>query len=106
MKLAIFYPFSNYEDGELSTGYAETMWKFETCSEHGSVHTSQMCFLTQAWESDYVVFIVNSIGIPIRIQNGMKGVDKELRKEHNMFRLWQGGALGNLLLPTVRENED
>lgn len=103
--MAMFYPFSDYKDGALLTGYGETDCAFHDAKDGDHVHTSQMCFLNKAWDEGYAVFIINSIGIPVYIHNGMKGVDKELRKEHNLFRLWQAGALGNLLLPIAERVE-
>lgn len=101
MKMAMFYPFSDYKDGQLLTGYGETEFAFDAAKDGDHVHTSQMCFLNKAWEEGYAVFIINGIGLPVYIHNGMKGVDKELRKEHNLFRLWAAGALGNHLLPIL-----
>lgn len=99
--MAMFYPFSNYKDGQLLTGYGETEFAFGAATDGDDIHTAQMCFLNKAWDEGYAVFIINSSGIPVYIHNGMKGVDKELRREHNLFRLWQGGALGNRLLPIL-----
>jgi len=70
-----------------------------------TVHTTQMCFLTDAWDLGLDVWIVNYDEIPIQIKNGMPGVDKELRKEHNLFRLWRAGALqNNLILCPLGQN--
>lgn len=72
---------------------------FKECLDN--VHTYQMALLDRAWEK----------GLNIRIwyqdvdmytftqfKHGDSVYGKELRKEHNFYRLWVGGALGDHLI--------
>lgn len=96
----IFYPrgyfkaINSFEETALAISQAMN----NKTEEHIFIHTSQMCFLTDAWGFDLDVWIVNADDLPVQIVNQMYGVDKELRKEHNLFRLWRTGALRNDLI--------
>lgn len=70
-----------------------------------NVHTYQMALMDRAWEK----------GMTIRIwyqdvdcytyeefKYGTVAYGKELRKEHNFYRLWVGGALGDHLITGFR----
>ena len=59
--------------------------------------TTQISLINVAWDYDYTIYIVNLDGKLIKVENGMPDVVKELRKAHNIYKLWVSGALGNNL---------
>lgn len=92
----IFYPFGNKH---ALSSFSDTGEAIRNASATGEyIHTTQMCFLTDAWDMDFDVWIVDSEGMSVNIKNGMPGVDKQLTKSHNLFRLWRGGVLHNKLI--------
>lgn len=94
MSTIIFYPFG---DDQAVQSFSDTGEAIKSRSGE-YIHTTQMCFLTDAWDFDMDIWIVDRKGQAVQIKNGMLGVDKELRKEHNLFRLWRSGALHNDLI--------
>lgn len=96
----IFYPFGNSRaiSSFNETGEAIKEVMTSVPEERIFIHTEQMCFLTDAWDLELDIWIVNKEAIPMSIQNIIETMDKEIRPSHNLFRLWRAGAFGNDLI--------
>lgn len=70
------------------------------------VHTYQMGLLDRAWERGLIIRIWYQdvdLYTYVEFKHGDVAYGKELRKEHNFYRLWVGGALGNHLITGFKE---
>ena len=105
MKVATFYPNWKQGDADVMHGYDETLLAIARGLD---VHTTQMCLINEV--KDYDVIRICESRLPLReplppdsdrgvvvIANDHDGTyscdrtEFELRRAHNLFRLWEAG---------------
>lgn len=74
-------------------------------SRLNDVHTYQMALLDRCWEKGLIIRIWYQDGYGYKYEEfkpGMSVYGKVLRREHNFYRLWVGGALGDHVVSGFR----
>ncbi len=98
-KLIIFDPFGYDDLSGLHTH--EYMIAHAAMLASTNVITTQMGLLDIAWDHGYDVYIVNNeskiIFIDIDNQESLN-ISRQLRREHNLYKMWRAGALGDQFL--------
>lgn len=95
----VFDPFE-YDDisGVHNTHYLLTQLQIVAGN---NVVTTQMGLLDIPWDYHYDIYIINNeaqvIPIDLNNQEPLKML-KQLRREHNLFKLWRSGGLGDQFL--------
>lgn len=63
------------------------------------LHTLQMSFLREAWDLHFEygarIFVHDSTGV-YEIKEGCERTDRELRRAHNIFKIWRAGGFNPL----------
>lgn len=77
--------------------YAET---WDLIQSKTNFITLQMGLLDTCWDYGYDVYIINNSRVPVLISNETLDIPKELRHEHNLFKLWRSGGLGEQFDPS------
>lgn len=66
-----------------------------------NVVTTQMGLLDIPWDYNYSIYIVNNqsqvISVDLQDQSPLN-ISRQIRREHNLFKLWRSGGLGDQFL--------
>ncbi len=98
-KLVIFDPFGYDDLSGLHTH--EYLFAHAAMLASTNLITTQMALLDIAWEHDYDVYIVNNDSkiVMIGLENQEHlNLSRQLRREHNLYKMWRSGALGDQFL--------
>jgi hypothetical protein len=98
-KMVIFDPFG-YDD--LSGMHThEYLFAHAAMMASTNLITTQMALLDIAWDHDYDVYIVNNDSkiVMITLENQEHlNISRQLRREHNLYKMWRAGGLGDQFL--------
>ena len=98
-RVIIFDPFE-YDDlsGFHNNNYLMTQLQIVAGN---NVVTTQMGLLDIPWDYDYNIYIVNNqsqvISVDLQDQSPLN-ISRQIRREHNLFKLWRSGGLGDQFL--------
>ena len=98
-RVIIFDPFE-YDDlsGFHNNNYLMTQLQIVAGN---NIVTTQMGLLDIPWDYDYNIYIVNNqsqlISVDLQDQSPLN-ISRQIRREHNLFKLWRSGGLGDQFL--------
>lgn len=98
-KIMNFHPSESPTDFNVIKSYAFTRLMIQ--DGRTDLHTYQMALLDLAWDKGYTIHIwyqTDKCYMFDEFYPGRYVYGKELRKEHNLGRLWTGAALGDHLI--------